>query len=468
MAGCGPRRLPYNAGVRVLLVATYELGRQPFGLASPAASLRRAGVEVSCVDTSRDSLADAALAAADLIAVHLPMHTATRLAAPLLARARMANPDAILVAYGLYAPLNAEWLRARGVSHVLGPEAEPGLVALAMGEGRIAATAPATALPRVVFVRPDRRGLPAPERYAALQMPDGRRRVAGSTEATRGCRHLCRHCPIVPVYEGRFRAVPVDVVLDDIRAQVEAGVEHISFGDPDFLNGPTHARRIVERLAAECPGLTYDVTIKIEHLLAHRPLLPVLRDTGCLFVTSAVESFDDDVLERLRKGHTRADVARAVAYCREAGLALSPTFVPFTPWTTIGSYLDLLEQIETLELVPAVAPVQLSIRLLVPAGSALLELPEVRAGVAPFDAEALVWPWRHHDPRVDALQLAIAALVVAGAHLPREVAFEQVAERAHEAAGRTRPPKATRCASAPPVPFLTEPWYCCAEPVAGH
>jgi radical SAM superfamily enzyme YgiQ (UPF0313 family) len=257
--------------VRVLLVATYELGRQPFGLASPAALLRRAGVEVACVDTSRDSLTDAALAAADLIAVHLPMHTATRLAAPLLARARLVNPDAILVAYGLYAPLNAEWLRARGVSHVLGPEAEPGLVALATGERRIdAATAAATSLPRVVFVRPDRRDLPDPDRYAALQMPDGRRRVAGSTEATRGCRHLCRHCPIVPVYEGRFRAVPVDVVLEDIRAQVEAGVEHISFGDPDFLNGPTHARRIVERLAAECPGLTYDVTIKIEHLLAPR------------------------------------------------------------------------------------------------------------------------------------------------------------------------------------------------------
>jgi hypothetical protein len=133
----------------------------------------------------------------------------------------------------------------------------------------------------------------------------------------------------VPVYHGTFRAVPVDIVLDDIRAQVDAGAEHISFGDPDFFNGPTHARRIVERLHARFPSLTYDVTIKIEHLLAHATLLPLLRDTGCLFVTSAVESVDDDVLVTLLKGHTRDDFERAVGVCRQVGLTLAPTFVPF-------------------------------------------------------------------------------------------------------------------------------------------
>ena len=120
--------------------------------------------------------------------------------------------------------------------------------------------------------------LPPLTRYAALQMPDGTRRVVGSTDATRGCKHLCRHCPIVPVYRGPFRAVPLDVVMEDIRAQVAAGAQHITFGDPDFFNGPTHARRLVERLAAEFPALTYDVTIKIEHLLQHADMLPLLRD----------------------------------------------------------------------------------------------------------------------------------------------------------------------------------------------
>src|SRR5439155_1234828 len=103
-----------------------------------------------------------------------------------------------------------------------------------------------------------------------LQLPDGSRRTVGYTEASRGCRHLCRHCPIVPIYNGQFRIVPVGVVLADVDAQVRAGAGHITFGDPDFFNGPTHALRVVERLHAAHPSVTYDVTIKVEHLLRNR------------------------------------------------------------------------------------------------------------------------------------------------------------------------------------------------------
>ena len=315
----------------VLLISTYDLGRQPFGLASPAAWLRRAGIETDCVDVSREPLTDDTIRRASLIAFYLPMHTATRLATPAIERVRATNPAATLAAYGLYAPLNASWLRDRGVSQILGPEAEEELVRIA---SQSPIPDPQSPIPRLAFIQPDRTTLPPLQRYAALQMPDGSRRVAGATEATRGCKHLCRHCPIVPVYKGAFRVIPVETVLDDARALVAGGAQHISFGDPDFFNGPTHARRVVERLAEACPGVTYDVTIKIEHLLKHADMLPLLRDTGCLFVTSAVESIDPLVLTHLRKGHTREDFVRALALSRQAGVRLTPTFVPFTPWTT--------------------------------------------------------------------------------------------------------------------------------------
>jgi radical SAM superfamily enzyme YgiQ (UPF0313 family) len=445
--------------MRALLVSTYDLGRQPFGLASPAAWLRRAGVEVACVDVSRDQLPDDEIAAASLVAFYLPMHTATRLAGPLIERTRRVNPTARLCAYGLYAPLNAEWLREQGVEHVLGPEAERDLLALAQAEP---AHPLADGIARLAFIRPDREGLPPLERYAALQMPDGSRRVAGSTDATRGCKHTCRHCPIVPVYGGQFRVVPVDVVIDDIRTQVEGGARHISFGDPDFLNGPTHARRIIERVAATFPGLTYDVTIKIEHLLNHREFLPLLRDSGCLLITSAVESVDDEVLGKLRKGHTRADFFEAAALCRDAGVTLVPTFVPFTPWTTIDGYADLLDAIETLDLVEHVAPVQLAIRLLVTARSALLDLPDIRAALGPFDAASLVYPWRHTDVRVDVLQARIMALVGAQGAAPRASTFAAIAAMAREEAGLA--PRRPAAGPGRMVPTVTEPWYCCAEP----
>lgn len=423
--------------MRVLLVSTYDLGRQPFGLASPAAWLRHAGVDVDCVDTSREKLSDERITAATLVAFYLPMHTATRLAAPLIERVTRVNPSARVAAYGLYAPLNAAWLRERGVNHVLGPEGERELVNLATESESGEDSTYIEALIREsshLTLTPDRAGLPPLSQYAALLMPDGSTRVVGSTDATRGCKHLCRHCPIVPVYNGRFHAIPVDAVLEDIRTQVHAGAQHISFGDPDFLNGPTHARRIVERLAREFPGVTYDATIKIEHLLTHASMLAVLAGTGCLFITSAVESIDDRVLQHLAKGHTRADFIRAVQLCRDAGITLSPTFVAFTPWTTLEGYEELLRTIEELDLAEQVAPIQLAIRLLITSGSPLLALPDIQAVITEFDPASLTWPWRHRDPRVDALQRSV---------------MQSVSARS----------KARRA-----VPHMTEAWYCCAEP----
>jgi radical SAM superfamily enzyme YgiQ (UPF0313 family) len=453
--------------VRVLLVSTYDLGRQPLGLASPAAWLRDAGAEVDCVDTSREKLTDARIASARLIAFYLPMHTATRLASPLIDRVRRVNPAARLAAYGLYAPLNSAWLREKGAD-VLGPEGERELVDL------VKDLSPSTyQSPHHLNLRPHRADLLPLAMYARLQMPDGSTRVVGSTDATRGCKHLCRHCPIVPVYRGRFHAIPVDAVLADIRQQVAAGAQHISFGDPDFLNGPTHARRIVERLAAELPQLTYDVTIKIEHILQQASLLPVLAKTGCLFITSAVEAVDDRVLRHLAKNHTRADFVAAVELCRAAGIALAPTFVAFTPWTTLEGYGQLLQMVEQLQLVEQVAPIQLAIRLLITNGSPLLELPDVQRVVGPFDPASLTWPWRHPDSRVDALQQQVMQRVGTSPLASRGEMFNAIRDVFDRTAAseatfmpRSRSDASPKMPRSPQggIPVLSENWYCCAEP----
>jgi len=452
--------------MRALLISTYELGRQPFGLASPAAWLRAAGWDVSCVDVAKERIPRDAIERADLVGFHLPMHMATRLAGPVITHVKAINPAARLCAYGLYAPLNAPWLKSLGIDAVFGGEFEEELTAYAGGR-------PAdlqirtSAVPRIHFLQPDRTGLLPLAQYATLQTGDGRKKIVGSTEASRGCKHLCRHCPIVPIYNGQFRIVPSDVVLADVEAQIRAGAEHISFGDPDFFNGPTHALRIVDALHAAHPDVTYDVTIKVEHLLKHRDLLGRLAGTGCAFVTSAVESIDDDVLGRLEKGHTRQDFFDAVALCREAGLTLVPTFVAFHPWLTLDAYCDLLDAIERLHLVDHVAPVQLAIRLLIPEGSRLLELEEVRALVGPFDAATLAYPWSHHDPRVDALQRDVARIVGVSTGADRRGVFDDIAAAAWAQAGR--PPRiAGERRPRAAVPYLSEPWYCCAEPNPDH
>jgi radical SAM superfamily enzyme YgiQ (UPF0313 family) len=464
---------------KVVLISTYEMGRQPFGLASPAAWLRECGARVSCADLSREPLPEAEVHAADLVAFYVPMHTATRLAVALLPVIREMNPRARTCFYGLYAPVNEAYLRKLGVEWIFGGEFEESLTTLVARltddrwlAGRLLASgrasndaAPSTiSLRRQKFRVPDRSGLLPLEKYARLLMPDGESRTVGYTEASRGCKHLCRHCPIVPVYDGVFRIVGREVVLRDIRQQVARGAQHITFGDPDFFNGVGHAIPLVEALHREFPRLTYDVTIKVEHLLKHEDCLPKLRETGCLFVTSAVESVDDGVLEKLAKNHSRADFLRVVTIFREIGLTLTPTFVAFTPWTTLGSYGELLETICHQNLIENVAPIQLGIRLLVPAGSRLLELPDVRELLGPFDEQALVYPWKHEDPRVDALCDRLQEIVHTGEKMKRSRAriFERIEQAAQEALGSACAEGATRrrVPQRATIPYLNEPWYC--------
>jgi radical SAM superfamily enzyme YgiQ (UPF0313 family) len=400
------------------------------------------------------------------------MHTALRLGARVAERVRAANPGAHVCFYGLYARLNADHLLARLGDSAIGGEVEDALVALAraLDRGGAAAGIPgvstrgrpaAVPLRRPDLAPPDRSGLPPLRAYAGLER-DGTIVAAGYVEATRGCHHTCRHCPITPVYGGRFVVVPRELVLADARAQIAVGARHLTFGDPDFFNGPGHGLRVLRALRAEFPRLSFDATIKVEHLIQHRRLLPELAALGCAFVVTAVESLSDRVLAKLAKGHTHADVESALDLLDAAGIPMRPSLLPFTPWATLDDYLELLAFVAGRGLIGHVDPVQFSIRLLVPPGSALLADPTSAAWLGELDAEAFTHRWAHPDPRLDDLQRAVAAIVEDGAARgePAGGTFARIWEAAHAAAGRPAPPPPAPAVTRRPPPRLTESWFC--------
>ncbi len=491
----------------VLLVACYELGHQPLSLASPLATLRQAGYGPVAIDTTVSELDDATIRAARFVAIASPMHTALRIGTQVAARVRSLTPQTPICFYGLYATLNADFLLKKYADACIGGEYEGALLALVEAldaeaeaasssiSGRRATlptiagvrTREHTAEPiraRLPFAIPARETLEAPARYARLVRADGRIVPAGYVEASRGCLHTCLHCPITPVYGGRFFVVPREVVLADIRAQVAQGVEHITFGDPDFLNGPKHSLAIVRALHEEFPALTFDATIKIEHIIERRMIFPELATLGCAFVVSAVESLSPNVLRHLAKGHTRADVEEALRILDAAGIPMRPTFVAFTPWTTADDYLELLDFVGAHGLIDHIDPVQYSIRLLVPPGSALLDAGDVSDWLGPLDETALSYQWAHPDPRMDRLQHEVAALVEdAARRSPPAEASETFAAIHSLAQARLRRQKRSGVAKAhgstaltheeQPVvhgaviaqarrviPHLTEAWFC--------
>jgi hypothetical protein len=261
------------------------------------------------------------------------------------------------------------------------------------------------------------------------------------------------------VYGGRFFAIPAGTVLADVAAQVEAGATHVTFGDPDFLNGPGHALRIARDLHRAFPAVTFDFTAKVEHLVRHAGLLPELVECGAVFAVTAVESLSDEVLTRLAKGHVREDVFRAFDACDRAALPLRPTLVPFTPWETLDGYLDLLETFDDRGWMARLDPVQLSLRLLVPAGSLLERDPDL--ALDGLDPALLGWRWRHPDPRMDALQARVAAVVDAAATHGADAAatVAEVRALALAAAGRAHVHVARPFTTAG-SPRLTESWFC--------
>ena len=445
--------------MRILLVSTYELGHQPLHVASPAARLRAAGHHVETVDLAVNTFDDDVLEGVEAAAISVPMHTAMRLAQRSVERMTAASPGLPIAVYGLYADMG----EIDGVDRVIVGEYEDELVSWfdSIASGRRASGAVTVDIGRKRFTVPDRTGLPALDAYAHLSLGGDHRRV-GYVEASHGCRHRCRHCPLPVVYDGRFRIVEPETVLADIDNLVSSGARHITFGDPDFFNGAAHAMKVLRAANDRHPDLTFDVTIKVEHLLAHRELLGELAARSVLFVTSAFESTNDDVLELLDKGHTKQDMHTALALCRDVGLDIHPSWLPFTPWTTANDVAEIFAFIDEFDLFEVTEPVQLAIRLLIPRGSLVLDIPGVSELIGGYDEEALSHVWASADPVVDELQARLAAR--AERHAADDGSLVETLTdmwmMALEAAGASEVVPQIPAGAITGRPRLTEPWFC--------
>ncbi len=456
--------------MRVLLISTYELGHQPLHVASPAAMLRRAGHEVRCLDLSVQPWDSTALEWTQAVGFSVPMHTAMRLALSAGRRIRREHPGLPICFYGLYATVSRELVTGQLGARAIAGEYEPALSAWVDGLATAPAPAPAAEPPivhlqRGSFELPARELLPGLERYARLAV-GGEERLVGYVEASHGCVHRCRHCPVPAVYDGRIRVVQPKTVLRDIDCLVGIGARHITFGDPDFLNGRRHSLAIVRALHERHPELTFDCTTKVEHVLEHADVWEEMASAGCLFVVCALESVNDEILERLDKGHTTAEAVHAIELLREHRIETRPSFMPFTPWTTPQDVLEILDFVAAHDLVANVDPVQYSIRLLVPEGSLLLARDDLREHLSAYEPERLSYPWRSAEPAADQLQGRLSALVQqsAAAHERPGLTFARIRAAVREATGEPPEPEpepeAIATGSTEGRPRLTEPWFC--------
>ncbi len=447
----------------ILLIATYESGFQPLHLAQPRACLQQAGMQVTTLDLTMQTLAELPVRDFQGVAFSVPMHTALTLSVAVARSLRSRLPEASFCFYGLYAGLNSEFLLNTGVAdRALAGEVE---VELTTWARQLAGSAVrqkrvyAPALARLDLPVPDRETLPALQRYAHFVSRTGDAVPAAQVATSRGCLHTCGHCPVVPVYGGRFFVIGFESVTADIAQQVEAGAGHVSFGDPDFLNGPGHSLRVTEWLHQTYPHVSFDFTAKVEHLRRFPRHVARLKEQGAAFVVSAFESVQDRILRCLDKGHTVMDMEQVVRDLRQLDLPLHPTWIPFTPWSTAADYVEFLDWIETHGLVRAIPPLQLSLRLLIPPHSWLLRRFEGSDWLGPLQSAQFIHTWNSPDERVDVLQKTLAELT---GNLPVNwdpmELFLEVRAQAYETARAHVPDRLQPQLPAPPR--LTEDWFC--------
>jgi len=501
--------------MNILLVSGYELGHQPYHLGIAASHLVEDGHRVRCLDLQVEAAENELFEWADAVGISVPMHTAARLGVEFARTLHSSYPDMPIVFYGLYAhvavdafvsgtaeldkrcsdpPLQVE--KARGLVVGIAGEYPAALRrwAVSVEENGITgdSAGPLTSqvtvtLDRQKSIVPARHLLPSLDRYARLAW-DGEERLVGYVEAATGCSHRCRHCPVPIVYAGRIRKAAIEAVLEDVGWLVEHGASHITFGDPDFLNAPSFASELVSELHSAFPGITFDCTAKVEHVLRYEDLWQQLAERGLLFVVSAFETTNSEVLKVLDKGHLPEDFPRAVTILRTAGVEVRPSFLPFTPWAHSRDLLNILELCVELDLVANVDPVQYSLKLLVPKGSLLLETPELRAYLGDYDSEAMSFRWKARDPATIVLQQKVAEVAsrAAMSNLSLRGTLEQIGKEILLASKETMPEDpaikisstdsdflAALLSAADPEkvksrPKLTEAWFCCAEPTSAQ
>ena len=432
--------------MKILLLSFYNLGKQPKIIGELYNKLNIEGTEINVFDYSINEY-DLDIKSYDAIGIFASMHTATVLATEYLKDKTL--PDKVFT-FGLYAKvLSDSDTRITYLENLDGSDLEIYLGVNANSNFTIKNSIP------------DRSPFPEISNYTHL-VKGKNKLFTGSVETTYGCKHSCTHCPVPMQFNGRFKTFSEEKILIDISNQIESGAQHISFDDADFFNGPKYSLKILEKLTKKFPSITYDATIKVEHIIKYQDYFKELTNLNMLFITSAFETTNNRVLKILEKNHTYKDLEQSISISKQYNIDIRPTWMPFTPWTNLVDLINIVTLIEHYELRETVDPIQLTIKLLVPKGSLMLKRPEFKQYIGEYDQDSFTYLWNYENSKVGNLQALLFSYVAENYGIDEK---EQYLELIDIIQSFTNTDIIyNKMYKYHEVPKLSETWFCCAEP----
>jgi magnesium-protoporphyrin IX monomethyl ester (oxidative) cyclase len=215
-------------------------------------------------------------------------------------------------------------------------------------------------LPRVKFIaNPDDIPLPARhlldmERYFAINRPHGPQttpRVANMI-TSRGCPGTCVFCAIHGIWGKSYRGRSVANVMAEIRELVNKyNVGEIQFEDDNLTFDRGRAAALFRAMSAEFPGLRWGAPNGVAVWALDDELVGLMAESGCHFVTLAVESGNQRVLtEVMRKPLHLAKAKHYADKLRARGVRVDAMFVIGLPGETQAEIEDTVRYALALEL----------------------------------------------------------------------------------------------------------------------
>ena len=432
--------------MKILLTSFYDLGKQPKIIAEIVDRYNSAEIDFDFFDFSvEDQNID--LENYDVLGIYAPMHTATILSIEYIKDKKLPNK---MFTFGLYGSVLEDFNSS--IRYIKDIESDELALFLEINDDH------QFSLKNNI---PNRQIFPDISNYAHL-VDGSNNLIAGSVETTYGCKHSCTHCPVPISFNGTFKTYSLEKIVSDVENQVNQGAKHISFNDPDFFNGPIHALKILESLNEKFPSITYDSTIKVEHILKYKKYFKELSSLNMVFVISAFETTNDLVLSILEKNHTSNDLNNSIEISQDFGIDIRPTWMPFSPWTELNDLSNIVKLIEKYELRETVDPIQLTIKLLIPKHSLIIKKPEINKYLGNYEKNSLSFKWEYENNDVEKLQSSLFDFILNNSELNEHkqyLGMVNIIEKYTDTKLLTNSSYDFKN-----VPKLSETWFCCAEP----
>ena len=432
--------------MKILLTSFYDLGKQPKIIAEIVDRYNSSEIDFDFFDFSvEDQNID--LENYDVLGIYAPMHTATILSIEYIKDKKLPNK---MFTFGLYGSVLEDFNSS--IRYIKDIESDELALFLEINDDH------QFSLKNNI---PNRQIFPDISNYAHL-VDGSNNLIAGSVETTYGCKHSCTHCPVPISFNGSFKTYSLEKIVSDVENQVKQGAKHISFNDPDFFNGPIHALKILESLNEKFPSITYDSTIKVEHIIKYKKYFKELSSLNMVFVISAFETTNDLVLSILEKNHTSHDLNNSIEISQDFGIDIRPTWMPFSPWTELKDLSNIVKLIEKYELRETVDPIQLTIKLLIPKHSLIIKKPEINKYLGNYEKNSLSFKWKYENNDVEKLQSSLFDFILNNSELDdhkQYLGMVNIIEKCTDTKLLTNSSYDFKN-----VPKLSETWFCCAEP----